>query len=263
MRDRLPQPKRFKPGKQEPGLGLSGTRHDDLAFSCRSTEIVQSLACISHQLSSRGRRGAVLSGVFDLRGAERVLAVRRAPRCEKTPLGATYRRPQQKAGEICGLGLAPILGAIGSTSKLPQPQALLHAIRTVRGISEPWSSEEVPSIWHLLQCNNAERGTHAIATLPQPAQVPVAAVVVARHRSLQTGHRTPQVDISSFQDQMEVIPHVHGCHVHIYTIVSLQRYLLRALRCVPQSLSGRHNSTNVYVAPMWRESGMRPTEGSN
>ena len=36
-------------------------------------------------------------------GAERVLAVRRAPRGKKTPLGAIYRRPQQKAGEICGL----------------------------------------------------------------------------------------------------------------------------------------------------------------
>jgi len=81
----------------------------------------------------------VPSGVFDLRGAERVLAVRygappalvshrhqrvsdglawgralghsallsagRAPRGEKTPLGEVYRRPQQKAGEICGLAL--------------------------------------------------------------------------------------------------------------------------------------------------------------
>ena len=43
------------------------------------------------------------SGVFDLRGAERVLEVRRAPRGEKTPLGAMHRRPQQKAGEIGGL----------------------------------------------------------------------------------------------------------------------------------------------------------------
>ena len=58
---------------------------------------------ISHWVSWRGRRGAVHSGVYDLRGAERVLAVRRAPRGEKTPLGAAHRRPQQKASEICGL----------------------------------------------------------------------------------------------------------------------------------------------------------------
>ncbi len=61
------------------------------------------LARISHRVSSRGRRGAAPSEVFDPRGAERVLAVRRAPRGEKTPLGAVHRRPQQKAGEICGL----------------------------------------------------------------------------------------------------------------------------------------------------------------
>ena len=61
------------------------------------------LARISHRLSSRGRRGDVPSGVFDPRGAEAYQAVRRAPRREKTPLGAVHRRPQQKAGEICGL----------------------------------------------------------------------------------------------------------------------------------------------------------------
>jgi len=38
-------------------------------------------------------------------GAERVLAVRRAPRGEKTPLGAVHRRPQQEAGEICRLAI--------------------------------------------------------------------------------------------------------------------------------------------------------------
>ena len=37
------------------------------------------------------------------RGAESYLTVRRAPRGEKTPLGAVHRRPQQEAGEICGL----------------------------------------------------------------------------------------------------------------------------------------------------------------
>jgi len=55
-----------------------------------------SLARISHRVSSRGRRGAVPSGVFDPRGAERVLAVRRASRGEKTPLGAVHRRSQQE-----------------------------------------------------------------------------------------------------------------------------------------------------------------------
>jgi len=100
--------------------------------------VSHSLARISHRVSARGRRGAVPSGVFDPRGAERVLAVRygappalvsprhqrvsdglargrafghtallsagRAPRGEKTPLGAVHRRSQQEAGEICGLG---------------------------------------------------------------------------------------------------------------------------------------------------------------
>jgi len=62
-----------------------------------------SLARTSHQLSQRGRRGAVPSGIFDLRGAESYLTVRRAPRSEKTPLGAVHRRLQQEAGEKCGL----------------------------------------------------------------------------------------------------------------------------------------------------------------
>jgi hypothetical protein len=51
----------------------------------------------------------VPSGVFDLRGAESYLTVRRAPRSEKTPLGVVHRRLQQIAGEICGLGLALVL----------------------------------------------------------------------------------------------------------------------------------------------------------
>ncbi len=46
-----------------------------------------------------------------------------------------------------------------------------------------------------------------ISTLPKSAQVSVAAIVAARDGSLETGHRSPQVDISSRQDQMEVIPH--------------------------------------------------------
>ncbi len=36
-------------------------------------------------------------------GADAYLTVRGAPRGEQTPLGAGHRRPQQKAGEICGL----------------------------------------------------------------------------------------------------------------------------------------------------------------
>jgi hypothetical protein len=38
------------------------------------------------------------------RGAESYLTVRRAHRSEKTPLGVVHRRPQQKAGEMCGPG---------------------------------------------------------------------------------------------------------------------------------------------------------------
>ena len=43
------------------------------------------------------------SGVFDPRGAEAYLTVRRAPRGEKTSLGGVHRRPQQETGENCGL----------------------------------------------------------------------------------------------------------------------------------------------------------------
>ena len=60
-------------------------------------------ARISHRLSSRGRRGAVPSGVSDPRGAETYSTVRRAPRGEETPPGGVHRRPQQDAGEIYGL----------------------------------------------------------------------------------------------------------------------------------------------------------------
>jgi hypothetical protein len=44
----------------------------------------------------------VRCGDCDLWDAERVLAVRRAPRWEQTPQIAADFRPQQKAGEICG-----------------------------------------------------------------------------------------------------------------------------------------------------------------
>jgi len=57
----------------------------------------------------------VHSGVFDPRGAERVLAVRRAPRGEKTPPGAVHRRPQQEVGEICGLVFFMLL-ALGTAA---------------------------------------------------------------------------------------------------------------------------------------------------
>ncbi len=60
-------------------------------------------ARLSHRCSSRGRRGAVRSGVYDPRGADSYLTVRGAPRGEKTPLSAVHRRPQQKTGEIGGL----------------------------------------------------------------------------------------------------------------------------------------------------------------
>ena len=43
------------------------------------------------------------SGVFDPRGAEAYLTVRRAPRGEKTSLRGMHRRPQQETGEKCGL----------------------------------------------------------------------------------------------------------------------------------------------------------------
>ena len=42
------------------------------------------------------------SEVFDPRGAESYVTVRRAPRSEKTPLGVVHRRPQPEAGEKCG-----------------------------------------------------------------------------------------------------------------------------------------------------------------
>ena len=69
------------------------------------------LVRISRQVPSRGRRGAVPSGVFDPRGAEAYSTVRRAPRGEKTPLGAVHRRPQQEAGEICGLDRRALSGS--------------------------------------------------------------------------------------------------------------------------------------------------------
>ncbi len=40
-------------------------------------------------------------------GAESYLTVRRAPRGEKASLGAVHRRPQQEAGEKCGLCVRP------------------------------------------------------------------------------------------------------------------------------------------------------------
>ena len=60
-------------------------------------------ARIPHQLSWRGRRGAVPSGDLEPRRAESYLIVRRALRGEKDPLGGVHRRPQQEAGEERGL----------------------------------------------------------------------------------------------------------------------------------------------------------------
>jgi len=47
----------------------------------------------------------VPSGVFDLRGADSYLKVRRAPGSEKKPLDAVHRWTEQKAGEKCGLAV--------------------------------------------------------------------------------------------------------------------------------------------------------------
>jgi hypothetical protein len=69
----------------------------------RSVGSQHCLTRTSHRCSSRGRRGAVHSGVFDPRGAESYSSVRRAHRGEKTLLGGVHRRPQQEAGEKCGL----------------------------------------------------------------------------------------------------------------------------------------------------------------
>jgi hypothetical protein len=49
--------------------------------------------------------------MFDPRGAEAYSTVRRVPRGENTLLGAVHRRPQQKAGEICGQGARRAAGA--------------------------------------------------------------------------------------------------------------------------------------------------------
>ena len=65
------------------------------------------LGRLSHQVPSRGRRGAVPSGVINPRGAESYSTVRRAPRGEKAPLGRVHSRPQQEAGEMSGLGGGP------------------------------------------------------------------------------------------------------------------------------------------------------------
>jgi len=79
---------------------LTGVKHACREGDCGSCVVLLGQpACIPHQLSRRGRRGAVPSGVFDPRGAESYLTVRRAPRGEKTPLGAVHRRSQQEAGE--------------------------------------------------------------------------------------------------------------------------------------------------------------------
>jgi hypothetical protein len=57
---------------------------------------------MSYRISSRERRGAAPSRVFDPRGAESHVTVRRAPRGEKTRLGGVRRQPQQQAGEMGG-----------------------------------------------------------------------------------------------------------------------------------------------------------------
>ena len=82
-----------------------GPRDEALATSRPPTmNGLGDLSRTSHRCSSRGCRGAVPSGVFDPRGAEAYLTVRRAPRGEKTSPGGVHRRPQQETGEKCGLG---------------------------------------------------------------------------------------------------------------------------------------------------------------
>ena len=61
------------------------------------------------------------SGVFDPRGAEAYSTVRRAPRGEKTLLGAVHRRPQQTVGEICRLESPPEIGAKGVAEMTDAP----------------------------------------------------------------------------------------------------------------------------------------------
>ena len=88
----------------------------------------KSPTCISHQLPSRGRRGVVRCGVCDLRAAETYLTVRRAARCEQTPQIAADRRPQQEAGEICGLdaeGFTATAG-VGGNVWVGEDKALAH-----------------------------------------------------------------------------------------------------------------------------------------
>ena len=72
-------------------------------FNCRASLVRKRSAGARNKESMRYVAPLVHSGVFDPRGTERVRAIRRAPRGEKTPLSAIRRRPQQKTGEICGL----------------------------------------------------------------------------------------------------------------------------------------------------------------
>jgi len=64
-------------------------------------------------------------------GHTALLSAGRAPRGEKTPLGAQHRRPQQEAGEICGL-IPYSCGAlrlddVGNSSLTLRPRAALVA----------------------------------------------------------------------------------------------------------------------------------------
>ena len=71
----------------------------------RSTSL-GGLARIRHQLSSRGRRGAVLRGRADRRAMQAYSAVRQIGRREHGRAGRVHRRPQQEVGDGCGLGAA-------------------------------------------------------------------------------------------------------------------------------------------------------------
>jgi len=110
--------------------------------------IVRPQARTSHQVSSRGREGTVPSGVFDLRDAESYSTVRRASRWEKTALGAVYCRPQQEAGEKCGLA-QPAVHHDEKVVEPLEPNISAHDLSNeiVRSLVEELSSHPKFAAW--------------------------------------------------------------------------------------------------------------------
>ena len=74
-------------------------------FMADFEQACQDLARIRHQLSSRGRRGAVLRGHADRRAMQAYLTVRQIGRREHGRAGRVHRRPQQEVGDGCGLDI--------------------------------------------------------------------------------------------------------------------------------------------------------------